>query len=193
MKFSLILIVTLMTSAAPDARQEPPASVKRGVYLERAGDTPLEQLRASLVTDSRTSGTAKAMFGGRPTVTLIVSGAAATLKLDTTEPSFRIALVGGAKRRGQMPDFADMADMMDAPSIAAKDGKEFLLVRLVVKEDQREVDVKKGKVPATMEKIADDVYRLRPGKPLEPGEYAICHVLNGMPIGQLWDFGVAQP
>jgi hypothetical protein len=194
MTLSLILLLaSTMAAVAHGAHQEAPAPVKRGVYLERTGDAPLEPLRASLVTDSRTSGTAKAMFGMRPTVTLIVSGAGAALKLEAAEPSFRIALFGGAKRRGQMPDVSEMADMMDAPSVAAKEGKEFMLVRLVVKGDERELDVKKGKVPSTVEKIADHIYRLRPGKPLEAGEYAICHVLNGMPVGQLWDFAVTQP
>ena len=166
------------------------ATPKRGVYLERTGDPALEPLHASLASDSKVSGTAKAMFGMRPTVTLIIAGTTAALRLDTNEPAFRIVLTGTKQNRSQMPDLAAFAEMADAPTPMAKEGKEFVLARLLAQDSDRAVDVKKGKVPATVEKMADDVFRLRPSRPLDAGEYAICHVASGMPTGQVWDFGL---
>ena len=192
------LLLILLTFAAAGVGTDPAlnesgqetAAPKRGVYLERTREPALEQLHASMASDSQVSGTAKAMFGMRPTVTLIVSGAAAALRLDNGDPAFRIVLTGAKHNRSQMPDPSAFAEMADAPTPMARDGKEFAIVRLVLKDGARAVDVKKGKIPATVEKLADDVFRMRPSKPLEAGEYAICHVASGMPTGQVWDFGV---
>ena len=186
----LLLIAFVATAGV--AQQPPPnPSLARGIYLERAAsasEAQTEVMHATLATDSRSSGSMKAMFGGRPTIVMIVTGAAATLRLNAADPLFRIVLTGGMKR-GQMPDLADMSQ--DAPSPIVKDGKDFALVRLTVKDDAREVDIKNGKIAASVEKVGENVYRLKPNKPLEPGEYGIVHQVSGMPTGQVWDFAIA--
>jgi hypothetical protein len=82
---------------------------------------------------------------------------------------------------------------MDAPSPIAKEGKEFSIVRLTLKEGDREMDAKKGRIPVAIEKVAEKMFRIKPSKPLEPGEYAICFEYSGMATGQVWEFAVNQP
>jgi len=186
------LLLVVLVATAGVAQQPPPnPSLARGIYLERAAsasEAQTEVMHATLATDSRSSGSMKAMFGGRPTIVMIVTGAAATLRLSAADPSFRIVLTGGINRRGQMPDLSEMSQ--DAPSPIVKDGKDFALVRLTVKDDTREVDIKNGRIAASVEKVGDNVYRLKPNKPLEPGEYGIVHQVSGMPTGQVWAFGI---
>lgn len=194
--FSAILIVAAPLAPWNVAAEESQAAepLKRGIYIERTGEPAVERLRATMTTESRTTGMAKAMFGGRPNVILVVPGATADLRLTTPEPSFRLVL-SAAKQVRDFSDpsqLAEMSEAIDAPGPMAKEGKDFVLVRLVLKEGDRELDIKKGKVAVAVEKIGDKTYRLKPAKPLDPGEYAVCQQASGMPVGQIWEFGIQQ-
>jgi hypothetical protein len=189
---SIAALITVVTIAPAGQTTAPAAqggaAPARGIYLERAeGGPSAEPMTASIAEDTRASGGMKMMFGGRPNVILTIGGDAAALRLPP-EPSFIIVLTGGKMSRGEMPDLAELS--MNAPSPITKEGKDFFIARLIVKDGSRDLDSKKGKVPGTVEKIGDRMFRLKPSKPLEPGEYAVALEAAGMPTGQMWDFGV---
>jgi hypothetical protein len=189
---SAFLLSALLTGAGPiPAPQATPLA--SGIYLERpasAGEPSPQQMRSTTMENARSSGGMKMMFGGKPAIVMTLSGAAAELRLDTPDPAFRIVLNPRKLTRGEMPDFSDLS--RDAPPPMAKEGKEFNLVKLAIKDGGRELDSKKGKVAVSVEKVADHVYRVKPSKPLEPGEYALVWEISGMPTGQVWDFAVQQ-
>ena len=187
---SAAVVAALAWSGSPSAEQSPaPAgTLGRGIYLEGA-EAP-DQLQATMTMESRTSGTMKAVFGGRPSIVLILSGTAGARRIATTEPSFRLVLTGSGMPKLDMANLESMAMNMNAPSPMAKQPKDFGIARLTVVDDSRELDLKKGRVALTVEKIEKDVYRLKPAKPLEPGEYTIFFEVGGTATGQLWDFGI---
>ena len=174
--------------AASQEAKPADAALARGVYLELP-DGPPQPLDGAMPIDSRATGTMAAMFGKRPGVVLTIAGATAERKL-TPAPQFRLVLT--PYKMGRTPEEM-MAQGMNhnAPPPMIKQPKEFVLARLAVKEDNRELDAKKAaRVELTAEKLADNVYRLRPATTLEPGEYAIYAVAAGQPASMLWDFSV---
>jgi hypothetical protein len=197
------LLVTLVAAAAIGGAEPaftaafqgsttPPAGLGRGIYVE-AADGATESLAGAMPIDSRASGTMGAMFGKRPTVILTIAGATAERKLTTPTPQFRVVLT--PYKMGRTPEEM-MAQGMNAgaPPPTIKQPKEFQLSKLAVKEDNRELDARKApRVNLAIEKIGDNVYRLRPEAALEPGEYAIYAVAGGQPASVLWDFSIAAP
>jgi hypothetical protein len=185
---AMIAAVVLPGSLVSGTSQAPAGALARGIYLEGA-DGPA-QLEATVTTDVRTSGMVKAMFGGRPSIIYTLPGGAASRRLATAQPSFRLVLTGSAARTLEMAGLEGMEMNMNAPSPIAKQPKEFGLARLTVVGDNRELDAKKNRVELTVEKIGEAVYRLKPAKPLEPGEYSLFFEVGGSATGQLWAFGI---
>jgi hypothetical protein len=128
------------------------------------------------------------MFGKRPTI----AGATAERKLTSPTPQFRVVLT--PYKMSRTPEEM-MAQGMNhgAPPPMIKQPKEFQLSKLAVKEDNRELDAKAPRVNLSIEKIGDNVYRLKPETALEPGEYAIYAVAAGQPASVLWDFSIGAP
>jgi hypothetical protein len=179
-------------TAASQEAKTPPAALARGIYVE-AADGATETLEGAMPIDSRASGTMGAMFGKRPTVVLTLAGATAERKLTSPTPQFRVVLT--PYKMSRTPEEM-MAQGMNhgAPPPMIKQPKEFQLSKLAVKEDNRELDAKKApRVNLSIEKIADNVYRLKPETALEPGEYAIYAVAAGQPASVLWDFSIGAP
>lgn len=177
-------------NAAPQA-PAPAATLARGVYLESA-DGATDQVAGAMPIDSRATGTMGAMFGKRPGIVLTIAGATSERKLTTPTPQFRIVLTPY-----KMPRTPE--EMMEhgmnpgAPPPTVKQPKDFVLAKLAVIEGNRELDAKKAvRVSLTSEKVSDNVYRLRPASPLEPGEYALYAVASGQPASVLWDFTIAS-
>jgi len=185
---AMVAAVVLSGSLVAGPSQAPAGVLARGIYLEGA-DAP-DQLQATVTTDVRQSGMMKAMFGGRPSLIYTLPGGAASRRLATAQPSFRLVLTGSSERTLGMPSLDGMAMNMNAPSPIAKQPKDFGLARLTVVGDSRELDAKKNRVALTVEKIGDAVYRLKLAKPLEPGEYSIFFEVGGSAAGQLWAFGI---
>ncbi len=188
-----------LASVAALAATEPSAAKDPGLYLARPspeGSPALVKLRGTM-PEVKTKGIAKAMLlmgHSKPSMVAQLSGEKAEIRANTTSPAFSFNLTSG----GGGAD--DMMRMMtgDAPPSQARNGAEFVLVRLHVKDGSRaaEVGQQKGQrtkdtLPCSSESLGNSVFRVTPASPLTPGEYAFYWGEKGFG-GMLWDFGVDQ-
>jgi hypothetical protein len=87
-----------------------------------------------------------------------------------------------------------------------RSGERWQILQLAIKKDQRELrmvyrDTFPSEItfqPGTMrqvelERVADDVFTVRPNAALDPGEYLLCTTVGGRPsLFQCYEFGIAE-
>ena len=191
-------------SAAAQTSSSAPPQRPAGIYLDSAGagGTPV-RLAGVITRDIEQKGLMKSMATGgfaKSDVLARIPGETASLRT-SPEPVFYFYLGGPAAAPD--PSSMDISAMMRAmqgdsfPS-TINDPAQFALVRFAPKGGSREAVIgqagrgsggPKDKVACSIEKVAANVYRIRPKEPLGAGEYAFT-VANQAMGGQFWDFGI---
>jgi hypothetical protein len=166
--------------AERDARKEveqiPSAE---GVYLIEAGKLiPIKPGESKVVTDKRRS-VLKAlspipMVSGKATLEL--DGSHATTGTANREPEFYIRL--SAEERFGIVRLGDRKGNRVV---------EKLTIVPVTKEAIEEPDL----VPTFRKQVADELFKIWPEKPIDPGEYAVVEYTEGKVNMQVWDFFIA--
>ncbi len=177
---------------------EPTAAKDPGLYLAspaKDGEAPLVKLRGAMA-NIKPKGIAKSMLTmgfSKPSVLAELSGDKAEVRATGGSPTFSFYLQQG--KAGGMEDMMSVATGDGVPS-QARNGAEFVLVRLHVKDGNREAEIGQQKgshtkdtVACTSESLGGYHFRVVPKEPLGPGEYAFYWAQNGFG-GMLWDFGV---
>ena len=165
-----------LREAAREAKHVP---AEPGVYLiDNEKLVPVKQGESKIVTNKRRS-VLKALspvpiFSGKATLEL--DGTHSSTGITNREPEFYIRL-SADERFG---------------IIRLKEHKgnrivEQLTIVPVTKETLEEND----QVETFRKQVGDQVYKIWPAKPLEPGEYAVCEYTDGKVNMQVWDFFVA--
>ena len=168
-----------------------------GLYLSspgKDGEAALVKLRGAMPS-MKQKGIVKAMLlmgHSKPTMLAELSGDKSEVRATGGSPTFTIYLPPSS---GGMDDAMRMATG-DAPPAQARNGAEFVLVRLHPKDGNRETEVgeQKGQhtkdtVPCSSESLGGSRFRVTPKEALAAGEYAFYWGQNGFG-GILWDFGV---
>jgi len=183
---------TAAKDPAKDAAQPP------GLYLAspaKEGEPALVKLRGAMAT-LKPKGIAKSMLTmgvSKPTMLVELSGDKAEVRATGGSPTFSFYLQPG--KQGGMEDMMSMATGDALPS-QARNGAEFVLVRLHVKDGNRQAEVGQGKgahtkdmVACSSESLGGWQFRVTPKEPLPAGEYGFYWGQNGFG-GTVWDFGV---
>jgi hypothetical protein len=201
-----ILAPVVLTIAAPasllsgDVRADTAAPQAPGIYLAAqppSGHETLARLRGTM-PQMKEKGLVKSMLLGglsKPKMIVALDGPRAQLRAKASSPSFYFNL--GSAGGGSFDPMAMMSGDLMPP--AARNASEFVLVRLNLKDGNRETEVRQdGSKPSangkdvmrlTVEGAGDAAFRVTPSAPLSPGEYAFYWGAHGFG-GQLWDFGV---
>ncbi len=174
-----------------------PTPKDAGLYLAapgKDGDAGLVKLRGAMA-NMKPKGIAKSMLTmgfSKPTMVAELSGDKAEVRATGGSPTFTIYLPPSS---GGMEDSMRVASG-DAPPAQARNGAEFMLVRLHSKDGNREAEVgqQKGQhtkdtVACSSQSLGGSRFRVAPKDPLAAGEYAFYWGQNGFG-GILWDFGV---
>ncbi len=189
-----------VVTAVGGARAGAPETPKRdpGVYLATKnadGQEAVTRLRGGQAADTQTHGIAKSMltYGlSKPTMSIELPGTTADIHTSGA-PVFYLYLNAPQKNPDASALFAQMmsGDMMPLSGRAG----DFTLVLTTVTENGRYIDLgkigsnkPKGRVDIVLERLEQSVYRVKPKKPLAPGEYAF--VFAGGMGGTAWDFAV---
>ncbi|HVO09128.1 MAG TPA: hypothetical protein VMX54_00120 [Vicinamibacteria bacterium] len=171
-----------------------------GLYLSspgKEGELALVKLHGAMAS-MKQKGIVKTMLlmgHAKPTLLAELAGEKAEVRTRGASPAFSFYLPPGG---GGMEDAMRMMTG-DAPPSQARNGAEFVLVRLHVKEGNREAEVGQEKgshtkdmVPCSSVSLGGSTFKVEPKDPLAPGEYAFYWGQHGFG-GMLWDFGVDEP
>jgi hypothetical protein len=186
-----------------------------GIYVEQPverGDPKLDKMGSSASTRTGAKDVGKSivkgmltggMLGGGPKMVMVYAGARSSSRLQP-QPMFQFHFDPQASSAQPAPgDMASMMAMMGGGEDEIPPGvtrpQDFALVRLDVKDGEREMEAsadmkpnRKRTVSCRVRQLGPTVFRVAPEKPLEPGEYAFVAVPKqpGMGAGRIWDFGV---
>ncbi len=186
--------------------QAPPAPAP-GIYLQvpgKSGDEGSVKLRGVMVTEMKQKGMLKMIATSgiaKSGVIGAIPGGHATVRVPAGDIAFTISLNTG--RAGSGPaNLEQMMNAMNGDSMpAGRTAEDFVLLRMTPKDNTREAELgKQGRsgrlenskdaVPCSLERVSDNVFRVRPKDALPPGEYAFTANGQAGAGGQLWDFGV---
>jgi hypothetical protein len=203
----LLLTVASLALLGVASHAQGQATPKPGIYAESGGKTT--PIAGTLCMNAKPKGLAKTMLSmgfSKGATEYTLTGAASDTHVPASA-SFMIYLDPEAgkpmapPKPGEMPDFAKMQAQASGEGMpAAKSGKEFLLIPLVVADDTRLADIPNGggnkaAVPMELTEITKKlVYKLQPKAPLAPGEYTFYWQAagSGGGGGQFWTFGVTK-
>lgn len=196
-----VVIGAATVATAPSARAAGPDAPRHdpGIYVaaqNAGGQEELTRLHSGHTQNMQTHGVGKSMLTQgitKPTMSIDLSGKSAEVRTSTT-PVFYFYV---DTRPPSSDPSAGFAQMMggDSMPMGVKDPNDFALVPTSVTEDGRHIDLgkmgsKKPKdaVDMVVERLEPGAFRLKPKKPLLPGEYAF--VFAGGMANQAWEVGV---
>ncbi len=158
-----------------------------GIYHVGADGVPSGTFVASVSpSDQKVSGVWKAFAGiGGPKVSFFFPGDQAAFRLADSQPTFML-YIDPAATTARFDPFSFKGD----PSLVQlRKPSDLVLVRLKAQDDSRLLDVK-AKVDYAIEKVRNNVYRMKPKSSLEPGEYGFAVIVGGQPGSGLYEFGI---
>ncbi|HUL75294.1 MAG TPA: hypothetical protein VLT86_19430 [Vicinamibacterales bacterium] len=201
---SLTVGAALLAAVTGLAAQEA-SKQKPGIYLAASGTTHDMTRLVGAQAHSRTSGIGKTMLTqgiSKPHTIASLEGTGADLRTKQEDPTFYFYFDANGSQPSADNPMAAMAAMMggDAMPSGARTAADFVLVKMSVTKDAREVDMgqagsqntkSKAAIDCVVEKVAQGQYKVHAKDSLKPGEYAFYYNSpTGTGMTNLWDFGV---
>jgi hypothetical protein len=189
-------------NASPPDPNDPRTPHAPGIYWfsMKPSELRLIRLEPTSYSNTKTGGVfGAAMTGGihKAKWKAILPGPGAALRVNEPSPEFWFYFDEKPQGFGQSNPLSAQATKPEEFGLAKMDrsGKERLLVVGQASAFGTSTGIRsEDSVPFEVQKIANGVYKVRPSKPLEPGEYCFVPpggaVGYGMAGGTLFDFGV---
>jgi len=207
LRLSLTIGAALVAASSLMAQEA--AKQKPGIYLTVPGKSGAEQTTRLLgaIPHLETRGIGKSILTqgiSKPAEVASLDGTGADIRIKDTTPTFYFYFNTGNSQPNPNDPMAAMAAMGSGPGdmmpATARTASDFVLVKMTVTKDGREVEVgkmgsnskSKAAIDCVVERLAQGEYKAHAKDPLKPGEYAFYYNNSqggGMGSG-LWDFGI---
>lgn len=202
---SILAMAGTFAFVAHAQEQEKAAAPTSGIFVETAGGQQEVKLPSTRF-DTKATGLGKSMATmgfTKPQMEGELAGPKAYTRL-ASNATFRVQLEpqSGGSAQNMSPEamMGMMGTMFGGDGSIppmARNPQDFALVKLTVADEARQAHFgaagasrPKNAVDVAVDILGPNAFRVKPKRPLEPGEYAFYVRMGNSPMGPAWDFGV---